>query len=436
MRLDPSAIHKYLTFSFVPGVAVPIVGIRRLRPGHTLTLADGQVKTAPYFQLVERLDDSLREPAAASRTIRRLTREATERRLHGEPQVGLFLSGGLDSSSVAVWLKDAGASVHALSLDFGERGVEREEAMTVASTLGIPQTWVPITGDVVAAALADVVHKLDLPFGDAVTVPQYLLGKAARQAGLDVVWNGEGGDQLFGGWTGKPMIAAEVYAGLYHSQEDSREEAYLRSYHRFYGLEDELYTPDFAALVGPPGQRRAHLRPYLEGEGGETFLNRVRLADISLKGSQNILPRAERMAGCWGLDVSAPLFDRKLAETSFRLPTDLKLHGACEKYVLKLSMQNRLPENIVWRKKFGMSVPITDLVQSPPVAEIVAELLGDASVRARGLFRPAFVQNLRAGIDVPGETRRRRIGERLWTLVMLEAWMRRFIDGRNQRAAP
>ena len=174
----------------------------------------------------------------------------------------------------------------------------------------------------------------------------------------------------------------------------------------------------------------------IEEDGGEAFLHRVRLADISLKGSQNILPRAERMAAAWGLDLRAPLFDRRLAEASFRLPPELKLHGACEKYVLKLAMARRLPEEIVWRPKLGMGVPITDLLRAKALSDRVDDLLGDESVRARGLFRPAFVRRLREGYEAPGETRRRRSGERLWALLMLEAWMRCFIDRRGERASP
>ena len=427
VAIDPAAIHKYLTFSFVPGEAVPIRGIKRVLPGHTLAYAGKKIETSAYFRLTEHPDASFADPKVAVRTIRRLGKEATSKRLYGDEKVGLFLSGGLDSSSVGVWLKHCGARANVLSLDFGERTVEREQAKEVAEKLGFEQTWVEVTSTRIAEVFDDVVHRLDLPFGDPVTVPQYLLGKAARDLGLSAVFNGEGGDQLFGGWTSKPMIAAEVYGGLYESDAESREETYLQSYHRFYGLEDELYTDDFKEQVGPQGQRRAHLRPYL-AEGSDTFLHRVRLADISLKGSQNILPRAERMANAWGLDVRTPLFDRALAETAFRLPPELKLHGACEKYVLKLAMKKELPHDIVWRKKYGMSVPVTDFVLAEPLLGIVEDHLGDAAVRARGLFRSDYVRTLRAGQDMPGETRRRRVGERLWTLLMLEAWMRRFVD--------
>jgi asparagine synthase (glutamine-hydrolysing) len=404
--------------------------VRRVLPGRLLIREEGSVRSERYFTLHEAIDPGLSDRRAAARAVRQAWRDAVARRLTGEREVALALSGGIDSSGVGVWLAEAGVSVRAFSLDFGERSVERSQAEAVATHLGFPFTLVKVGGADVATELMAIAWHLDLPFGDPVTGPQYLLGRAARGAGLGVLFNGEGGDQLFGGWTTKPMIAAELYADLY--ADESREETYLRSYHRFYGREDQLYSPELRASVGGPGQRRAHLAPYLSGEDASSFLNRVRLADIALKGSQNILPRAERMAAAWALDLRAPLFDRALAEMSFQLPPQLKLRGATEKYVLKLAVGRRLPREIVWRRKYGMSVPITDWALGPMTATL-EDLLGPRALAARGLFREPYVTRLRRGRNDPDETRRRRIGERLWALAMLEAWMRVFIDGRGRR---
>jgi asparagine synthase (glutamine-hydrolysing) len=430
VELDPVALHKYLTFSFVPGEDVPVLGVRRLLPGRIARLEQGRLDIASYFRLKEEIDPRLEDRKEAVRHIRMLCKEAVGKRLNGEREVGLYLSGGIDSSGVAVWLREAGVGVRAFSLDFGERSVEKPQAAVVAEKLDIPLEYIKVGGEELEPVLSDMVWKLDLPFGDAVTGPQYLLGRAARSAGLSTAFNGEGGDQLFGGWTNKPMISAEIYADLYG--EESREVLYLNSYHRFYGLEDQLYSPDFRERVGSPGQRRALLRPYLESERAETFLNRIRFADIALKGSQNILPRAERMGNAWALDVRVPLFDRALAEASFTLPPRLKLHGAAEKYILKLVLQKYLPRDIVWRRKYGMSVPITDWALGP-LAGVMEDLLGPVATIRRGLFRSEYVERLRKGQNEPNETRRRRVGERLWALAMAEAWMRVFIDGRGRR---
>jgi asparagine synthase (glutamine-hydrolysing) len=430
VEVDPAALHKYLTFSFVPGEDVPIRGIRRLLPGHMAEYAAGQLAIKPYFRLREEIDPRLADRKVATRHIRARCREAIGRRLNGEGEVAVFLSGGIDSSGVTLWLTETGVKVRAFSLDFGDRSVEKSQAQVVADQLHVPLQFVPVDGADIAAILPDLVWKLDLPFGDPVTGPQYLLARTVRDAGFSAAFNGEGGDQLFGGWTSKPMVSAELYADLYG--DDTREELYLRSYHRFYGLEDQLYTPEFHARVGGPGQRRALLMPYLRGDQAETFLNRVRLADISLKGSQNILPRAERMANGHALDLRVPLFDRALAEASFHLPPQLKLHGAIEKYILKRVLQRHLPREIVWRRKYGMSVPVTDWVLGP-LAPSMEELLGPPALKRRGLFRADYVERLRQGRNEPRETRRRRIGERLWTLAMLEAWMRVFVDGRGRQ---
>ncbi len=429
VEADPVALHKYLTFSFVPGEDVPVRGIKRLLPGRIATWESGRLAIRPYFSVQEAIDPSLTQ-ADAVKLVGELARAAVAKRVRGEREVGLCLSGGIDSSGIAVWLKQAGLSVRAFSLDFGGASVEREQAATVASTLGIALQMVRVDGEELREHLDDLVWKLDLPFGDPVTGPQYLLARAARSTGLTSVFNGEGGDQLFGGWTSKPMVAAELYAGLYG--EDTRAARYLESYHRFYGLEELLYSDRFREEVGPPGQRRALLEPYLASQQASTFLNRVRLADISLKGSQNILPRMDRTAQAFGLDVRAPLFDRALAEASFRIPPQLKLRGATEKFVLKLALKRELPEEIVWRRKFGMSVPITDWVLGP-LAPWIESLLGPEAIARRGLFRPEYVAQLRAGRDTADELRRRRLGERLWTLAMLEAWLRVFLDRRGRR---
>jgi len=432
IELDPVALHKYLAFSFVPGKDLPIRGVRRLLPGHLVTFRRGELDERPYFKLSEELDEKLADRQIAILEARRLFRAAIAGRLAGEQKVGVFLSGGIDSSAVAAGLKHAGADVSAFSLDFGEMSVEKPQAEAVARTLEIPLELVRVDGETILRLFEELVWRLDLPFGDPVTGPQFVLARAARKHGLETVFNGEGGDQLFGGWTSKPMIAAELYQGLY--EQESREETYLKSYHRFYGLEDELYTAEFREAVGGPGQRRAQLAPFLQSNDVSSFLGRVRLADIALKGSQNIVPRAERMANAWGLDVRMPLFDRKLAEFSFRLPPQLKLLGSIEKWVFKRAVRKYLPREIVWRKKSGMCVPITDWLLGP-LAPLVEELLDAGSLERRGLFRHAYVDRLRRGENEPGETRRRRVGERLWTLVMLEAWLRVFVDAKGKRAS-
>ena len=180
VQLDHAAIHKYLTFSFAPGEDVPVQGIKRLLPGHSARLENGKLETQPYFTLKEQIDPRFEDRHQAVRFIRQRCKQAVKHRLNGESEVGLYLSGGVDSSGVALWLKQAGTRIHAFSLDFGECSVEREQARLVAEQLHIPLTMVKVEAADVAGVLPDLVWKLDLPFGDPVTGPQYLLGRAAQ----------------------------------------------------------------------------------------------------------------------------------------------------------------------------------------------------------------------------------------------------------------
>ena len=429
-ELDLAAVHTYLTFGCVPAPATLLRGVFQLPAGHLLRVLGGVVTTTPWFELREHVTPM--SQADAVRDLRRLAREAVRCRLDDRP-AALYLSGGIDSSAVGAWLRAAGAQPIALTLDFGKKSVERAEAEQVARHLGLRCEVVPVAPKRLAANLDRVLDALDTPIGEAVLGPHWLLGEAARAHGCEVAWNGEGGDQLFGGWTSKPMIAAAVYGGSHAGPlEETPAQQYLRSYHKFYGLEGELYGPALAAAA-TPGQRRAIIEAHLGGDDAAAFLNRVRLTDVRLKGSHNILPRATRMAAGHGLTLNMPLFDRALAAWSFRLPTELKLHGATEKYVLKLAMQDALPEPIVWRRKFGMSVPITDWLLDE-LRRRVKDLLSDGSVRRRGLLQVDFIKALRKGHDVASETRRRRLGERLWTLVVLERWCRRVIDGERSQS--
>jgi asparagine synthase (glutamine-hydrolysing) len=437
VELDPVAIQSYLTFSFVAGGRLPVRGVRRLPPGRVAERRRGAWTERPYVRLRESLDPALEDEGAAAARVDALGRAAVRARLPaaaGGEEVGLYLSGGLDSSTVGRWLLDEGARVRALSLDFGEHSVERAEAESAARSLGLPLAFVDAGAARVAPILSDLAWKLDLPFGDGVTGPHYLLAQAAARAGLTTVWNGEGGDQLFGGWTNKPMILAEVYGDAVPTPA-GRAESYLGAYHRFYKLEGELYTEPFAAAVAAEAEgdeRQALLVRELGSPDLTTFMGRLRKADIALKGHDNIMPRAERIAGGFGLDLRSPLFDRALAEASFTLPPRDKLQGSCEKGVLKRALAGRLPDEIVWRQKSGMCVPTTDWVLGP-LRGAVAELLGPRAVAARGLFRPEYVARLLVGKDRANEIRPRRIGEKLWALVMLELWLRLFIDGRGQR---
>ncbi|MFM9157095.1 MAG: asparagine synthase-related protein, partial [Dolichospermum sp.] len=154
-----------------------------------------------------------------------------------------------DYSIVASLLVEAGVKVRAYTLDFGKFGIpEYPYAELVAEFLKIPLVKVDASPSNIKKALTPTVKALDLPFGDGVTVPLYLLNQIAAQE-TQVIFNGEGGDLLFAGWTNKPLIAAGIYQSEYPDKMESFMQQYLRTFHHFWSYEKRIYQPQIYAQI-------------------------------------------------------------------------------------------------------------------------------------------------------------------------------------------
>lgn len=414
--LDPVALHGYLCFSYVPTPKSVLLGVETLPAGRHITVHEGTRRTLADSAGWTEKPTSEQDQDTSVSQLQRLLQESVLRQSGAEREVGVFLSGGLDSSLIAALLLEAGVRIHLFTLDFGAPcNIELPYAQQVAAHLGRPLQIVPCGIKQVKAALLPAAAAMYQPFGDGVIVPLFLLGKAAAQM-TGIVFNGEGGDQLFGGWNNKPMIAAELYGGSDYDRED----AYLATFHRFHGLTDRLYTPRARAALRcvDAGQ---WVREELEQEGFHSLLHRLRAANLKHKGAQNIAPRARQLAEAHGLRVRSPFFDPELAHWSFSLPPEWFLQGACEKYLLKRVAERYLPAEVVWREKRGMGVPTTEWCQGG-LRWTLNRLFAPRRLRQEGWLEPGFIRALRKGEEDRGEFRRRRRGEKLWPLTMLAAY--------------
>ena len=416
-RLNPAALHGYLCFSYVPTPVTLISGVAALPAGARLIVTSkGEQSCENQAAWREFPPLALNEEEAITELRKRL-QTAVAQRAGAEREVGVLLSGGLDSSFIAALLVELGVKVHLFALDFGSPfDIELPYAQQVAAHLGESLNIVSARPPQIRSALAATAAALEQPFGDGVTVPLYLLGQAAAKQ-VSVIFNGEGGDQLFGGWTNKPMVAAELYAG----KDYDREAMYLNTFHRFYGFTDQFYT-SYAQETIDKVDVGSWLRPALEAEGFKNLLHRLRAANLWLKAAQNIVPRATQLAAVHGLRVRSPFFDRALTDWTFALSPKWLLHGACEKYLLKRAAEPYLPPDVVWREKRGMGVPTTEWCFGP-LRRDVAHWLNRRGLKQDRWFKPKAVQALRRGKDRFGEVRHRRIGEKLWLLLMLHVWL-------------
>jgi asparagine synthase (glutamine-hydrolysing) len=420
--LNLPAAYGYACFSYIPTPLTPITDITALPAGtqQTWTLAPQITAHTPQITCSwQECHDPIQDETIAIAQLQTLLQteiQAQTADLTEEP-VGVFLSGGLDSSIVAALLVQAGVKVRAYTLTFGTSALpELPYAAEVAEFLNIPLVTVEVTPRMVREALRPTAQALDLPFGDGVTVPFYLLAQAASQE-VKIVFNGEGGDQLFAGWTNKPLIAAGVYQPE-QPQAEPFDQQYLRTFHRLWGYEKQVFQPEVwpqIASLNPTDW----LQEALDESACPSLLHQLRRATLMLKGAQNIHPRATALGRAHGLQVRSPFCSPPLAEWAFRVSSDLHLQGSCEKYILKRAIADWLPPSVVWRTKRGMGVPLNTWC----LQELWHDLgtwLNPAQLQQDGIWHPQIANQIATG--QLGTIQGRRVGECLWLLLMWQVW--------------
>lgn len=423
-QVDLAGFYGYSCFSYVPTPCSPVQGVGAIAAGTEQTWqaqADLLIAPSTVIELGEwdAIETKITDESPAIQQLQQLMITAIQRQVAdlGRQPVGVFLSGGLDSSVVAALLVRSGLDVRAYTLDFGSQGVpEYPYAEQVAQHLSIPLVKVAAGPQQIAGALAKTITALDLPYGDGVTVPLFLLNQTAKDD-VSVIFNGEGGDQLFAGWTNKPLIAASIYQSLQPVATPDLATQYLQTFHRLWGYEDRVFTREMQAIIAATPPNR-WITPALAGDGD--FLARLRRASLLLKGAQNIQPRATNLAIYHGLKGRSPFCDLPLAQWSLGLPGDLFLRGACEKYLLKQAVADWLPPEIVWRTKRGMGVPLTPWCYQDWWFKL-GTWLNPNSLTAGGLWQPDLAARVALG-KLGGQIQGRRIGEILWLLIMWQGW--------------
>ncbi|WP_413168028.1 asparagine synthetase B family protein [Capilliphycus salinus ALCB114379] len=429
-RVNWAGLYGYTCFSYIPTPLTSVDQIFAVPAGCELIFPPDKSIDNPHKYIIknpyqwQEKKPKIREEREAILQLRTLLKNAIHRQIENLPSepVGVFLSGGIDSATVAALLVQCGIKVRAYTLDFGEKDLsEIPHAEQVAKFLNIPLIKVSATPDRIKKSLVETVRALDIPFGDGVTAPLYLLNQAARQD-VSIVFNGEGGDQLFAGWTNKPMIAALTYGGFNPSFSENKVDftrQYLQTFHRLYGCEGQVFSPSVRAKIEEINPD-FWLQDALKLEYCSELLHRLRRASLMLKGAQNIHPRATNLALNQGLNLRSPFCDLPLAEWTFQLPGEFYLQGSCEKYILKRAVEDWLPPEIVWREKRGMGVPLTLWCVNQLWSE-VGYWLNSGVLQAEGRFIPDLAMRVIRG-NLGGYMRGRRIGEILWLLMIWQIW--------------
>jgi asparagine synthase (glutamine-hydrolysing) len=457
-EIDLLALDEFLTYLYVPAPRTIFRGIQELPPGHWLEWQNGQHRTHCYWDVT--FATRSRPLAEHVEELETTLSEAVQLRLVSDVPLGVFLSGGLDSSTVAALMaRSQTEPVQAFTLGFDEgqeRYCEWAYAREVGEAIGaqLRQLTVPARS---AELLSAVTSHFDEPFGNPTSLLIYQLSQVGRQY-VTVALVGDAGDEVFLGYPRyRGALLAEYYrrrvpsflrkaaAGVAghlpepgngnHFTRRLREftQGTLQSPERMYfqwisyfdhDLRRRLYTSELANQLGDYDSPEFLMALFRRCESVD-IIDRVNYVDLHSFLPFNILRYVDRMSMAHGLELRAPFTDHRLVEQMARVPWKYKLRGNQTKVILRQAAQKLLPPTILARRKLGLNPPM-GLWLRGRLKPLLEEYLSPHQVRQRGYFRPEVVQEMirdhRSG--------RRDYSLHLWALISFEEWHRQYLDAK------
>ncbi|MFH0902425.1 MAG: asparagine synthase (glutamine-hydrolyzing) [Pseudomonadota bacterium] len=463
-RIDPGALARYLVYEYIPAPATILKGVRKLEPGTKLIIgaASGKPTLVSYWDLpldgtcAAANDRGRAETIAAESLLGELRRSVTERLVADVP-LGVFLSGGIDSSAVAALAAQArGGDLDTFSIGFGDPSYdETAEAQRVALAIGSRHHQEHLSPGTVLELIPAVGELLDEPLGDSSIVPTYLLARFARRH-VTVAVGGDGGDELFAGYptfvaeqaavplfdwipprigrtiaaAGRRAAAALLPVSTSYFSFDFKLKQFLkgipyRGPRRHQAWLASLLPQEALAVLAPDVGQAAHadLFDVVDRRMAScTSTDRWdRLLYFYAKGylADDVLMKVDRATMAVGLEARAPFLDSRVVSLACRLAPALRLRGLETKRVLRRALRGVLPAETLARKKQGFAMPIGRWLRED-LAPLVAAELGMDRLCQDGLFDPPAVRRL-VDDHLAGRVDNRKP---LWTIIAFQLWLR------------
>ncbi|MCG5494147.1 N-acetylglutaminylglutamine amidotransferase [Ectothiorhodospira variabilis] len=413
---DPVALHHHFTLhAVVPAPRTLFKGVRKLRPGHTLTLEhDGRVREQRYWALEAVRPDTPLSPEEWTQAIHDSLRQAVKKRLEvADVPVGVLLSGGLDSSLLVALLAESGVrNLQTFTVGFEdqpeEKGSEFEFSDPVAERYATVHHRFHVPNDQVLQRLPEAVDQMAEPMVGQDAVAFYLLSEQVSQH-VKVVQSGQGADEVFAGYFWYPRMVAET--------EGSRVERFARHY---FDRDHDEFLQMLAPELVSEDHTRALIEAALNEPGADTLLDAVLRLDVTTLVVDDPVKRVDNMTMAWGLEARVPFLDHELVELAARMPPELKLAEG-GKGVLKHISRGLLPDSVIDRPKGYFPLPALKYVRGP-FLDFMRDILDSQACRERGLYQRDYVQRLLAE---PEKHLTRIQGSKLWHLALLEFWLQR-----------
>jgi asparagine synthase (glutamine-hydrolysing) len=418
--VDPDAVAQYMAYHNIPGPYTVLMGVRKVPPGHSLTVDAQGVREKRWYDVVAA---SKKVPASPDpeRTLFELMDTAVRLRLIADVPVGTFLSGGVDSSIVSALAARHHKHLHTFSIGYAEDPFfdESRYAEEVARHIGSEHHTFKLTREELADGYVRLLAATDEPFADSSAIPSFLLCERTRRH-VTVAVSGDGADEVFGGYTrhqaelrwrdpGPAELAVRLLAPLWRMLPRSRNNAWanrFRQYDRFARLARNTGARRFLELAAFTDRAEADAlvargRPGSIAERDELFtgafermdgMNAVLLAELGSTLHNDMLHKVDLTSMAHALEVRTPFLDKRVVEFAFSLPAEVKLIKGSGKDILRRTFGHLLPPIVMARRKKGFEMPLGDMLRGP-LAPLVKEIVHMDLVADAG-FDPQAVRAL------------------------------------------
>ena len=456
-EFNRACLAEYLAFGYITGPETLFSGISKLMPGHTLELTEGgNPKVERYWDLTVEVDSPARPEQYYVQAYRDLLHSAVSSHLMSDVPLGVFLSGGLDSSAVAaLTAKIRGDRIQTFSVGYGEEKFsELPFAVEVANHIGSEHHEVRLTREEFFESLPKLIWHEDEPIVWPSSVSLYAVARLARER-VTVVLTGEGSDETLAGYTRYAWTVLNARMDrAYRSVTPSFLRRFLRNsilssplsatLHRklehTFLIRDgnswpSFYYDNFFSAFSSSEQRELltsealdHSRDAYAGSMSAwerskgDLLHRLLYADINSYLIE-LLMKQDQMSMAASIESRVPFLDHELIEFTARIPAKYSIHGMAGKFILKKAVEDMLPHSITYRKKMGFPTPWEYWLAGPQLDDLERFLLESRTLE-RGLFKEDAIRRLFA----EHRAKQRDHGNRIWRLVNLETWLRVMID--------
>lgn len=451
--MDPFALNQYLTYEYIPPPRSIYKDIGKLAPGEQLVYANGGVRVRRWWDPPAEPPLKISEHEAAEQ-LRELIRDSVRLRLIADVPVGVFLSGGIDSTTTTACAAQFSPHIKSFCIGFEEPSFDESEyARRAAAALGTDHHEDRLSLKKALGLLPGIFDMLDEPLSDPSLLPTYLLSRFTRRH-VTVSLSGDGGDELFAGY---PTYLAQKLHGTYRLAPAPLRAAALRAARMLPASEKNMnlpfkfikfaegaqYPPLERQLVwlGPmaPHERAEFLSPeFLHAVRDQDIFEPARAAlgpvrekwpdldiamftDLRFYLGEDLMTKVDRASMMHSLEARTPFLDYRIVEFASRLPTALKLKGWTTKYILRKAAAPLIPEFVLKRPKKGFGIPVTAWIKEDLLDEF-RDALSERSLKEQGLFNPAAVRRI---LDAHAAGREDQ-HKKLWNLFVFCQWRRRW----------